>query len=786
MSVDDSRRRRPAFGALLCGIAIAGLLLGGLVLALVLHAGQPRQLVGQTEGNLAPPAVFSSSTAQEQQVEVSGASAPREQVLQGPCADKAAHVAPSDLELCYRWKNGQQYAYRISCRAEIEGTVLEATGSTTYTVGRPPSALRAASEAKPGSGTAFVVSPDGYLITCDHVVRDATDIKVTLGDQTSPCRVVATDSAHDVALLRIARRGLAALPLADSETVELAEEVRAVGYPLSDVLGSSIKVTQGSVAGIVSKPRDKVFQIDAVVNPGNSGGPLLDARGAVIGVVNAQLVGVQISKVGFAVPVNYAKSLLTQNHVAFPTAAGDKLDGPALAKRVSPSVGLVTMMAHGGDAPEQQRPTLYYHGVLDYCKPPPPNLPGVTFPADSSSRDDGTLVVDECGAISEFKGRANLPCLLGRLGAVAIDALPANAEKTWKREETSTIAVAARGWNDPLAGIHPAGFLVDHTRPPPRPLFWADDEPERNYSTKLQVAYSRDEPQGSTLVIHKRLELKSLDGPDVNPTLELSGSGDTIFDLHLGMPQKVTFSGTFTLRENGRNLVVPVTFQCEWIPGGGPTEMASETSKPEAGAAPAEQLGAAERAKAQLDAFLADLRAQNEDWAKRFEALQGLAMLAPIPSRREEVAAVLDRYLAEKNYSARSSAVRAVQIWGTPRNVPALILLLNPSENDSIRRKAIEALGILGDTRAAPPIAQRLKEPADRPAAIRALRALGRPGEDAALALLADSDPETLAGVYQALSQIGSSKSAGTLKERADRGDTAAKAALDKLMKEQQ
>ena len=93
--------------------------------------------------------------------------------------------------------------------------------------------------------------------------------------------------------------------------------------------------------------------------------------------------------------------------------------------------------------------------------------------------------------------------------------------------------------------------------------------------------------------------------------------------------------------------------------------------------------------------------------------------------------------------------------------MPALILLLNPSENDSIRRKAIEALGILGDPCAAAPIAQRLKEPADRPAAIRAARVrLGRPGEDAALALLADSDPETLAGAYQALGQIGSSKSA--------------------------
>ena len=521
----------------------------------------------------------------------------------------------------------------------------------------PPAqrALRAASEAKPGSGTAFVVSPDGYLITCNHVVRDATDIKVTLGDQTSPCRVVATDTAHDVALLRIARRGLAALPLADSEAVELAEEVRAVGYPLSDVLGSSIKVTQGSVAGIVSKPRGKVFQIDAVVNPGNSGGPLLDARGAVIGVVNAQLVGIQISKVGFAVPVNYAKLLLAQNRVAFATTTGDKLDGPALAKRVSPSVGLVTMMAHGGDVPEQQRPTLYYHGVLDFHKRPQAGDTGsVPLQADSSRRDDGTLVADDYGEVSEFKGRVNLPCLLGRLGTVAIDVLPAGGEKTWKREETLTITVATHGPHDPLAGVHPPGFPANQARLPPRGPFWAEDEPEEHYSAKQRIAYSREEPQGSKLVIHKHLELKTLDGPEVNPTLELTGGGETIFDLQLGMPRKVAFSGTFTMRNSGRTLVVPVTFQCELIPGSGPTPTKSEASKAEAAAAPpAVPPSDAERAKAQLDGFLAVLLARDKDWTKCFDALQGLTMIQPIESRREEVAAVLDRYLAEKNYSAR-------------------------------------------------------------------------------------------------------------------------------------
>ena len=284
-------------------------------------------------------------------------------------ASHYAAAATSDAnELHYRWKEGETYSYRVSCKAEIGEVLLETNGVTTYAVGRGLEGTVPAPTPEPrqGSGTAFVVAANGYLLTCNHVVRGATEIKATLGEQTMPCQVVATDTVHDLALLRVPRHGLPVLPLGDSEAVELAEEVRVVGYPLADVLGSSAKITQGSVAGIVSKRRVKAFQIDAMVNPGNSGGPLLNGRGAVIGVVNAQLVGQQIFKVGFAVPAQYAKPLLAQQHVAFQTAAaGAKIDGPALAKRVIPSVALVHVWCRDGDYSAPGQPRLTFHGVLD-------------------------------------------------------------------------------------------------------------------------------------------------------------------------------------------------------------------------------------------------------------------------------------------------------------------------------------------------------------------------------------------------------------------------------------
>ena len=96
----------------------------------------------------------------------------------------------------YRWSDGEHYAYRVSCKAEIGGVVLELNGTNSYVMGLPRDMPHSPSGFGPrtGSGTAFAVSPEGYLMTCDHVVRDATSLKVTLGAQVLPCDVVARDS----------------------------------------------------------------------------------------------------------------------------------------------------------------------------------------------------------------------------------------------------------------------------------------------------------------------------------------------------------------------------------------------------------------------------------------------------------------------------------------------------------------------------------------------------------------------------------------------------------------
>jgi len=173
---------------------------------------------------------------------------------------------------------------------------------------------------KIGGGSGFIVSNDGYVLTCNHVVDDGeADFTVIVDtNHKYQARVLARDPLIDIAILKIEGRGLPFLKLGNSDNVELGESVLAVGNPLGEfedtlslgiVSGLSRKITAYGGDSKATNLRG-LIQTDAAINPGNSGGPLIDMNGKAIGINTAMIVGAE--NIGFAIPINYIKDDLDE------------------------------------------------------------------------------------------------------------------------------------------------------------------------------------------------------------------------------------------------------------------------------------------------------------------------------------------------------------------------------------------------------------------------------------------------------------------------------------------
>src|ERR1022692_2586888 len=194
-------------------------------------------------------------------------------------------------------------------------TAFSQTALTTAQIARKVSPSVVVIEGKTDSGdvlgSGFVISKDGKIVTNLHVIREMKAATVELANSKvfDSFSILATDERRDLAIIKIAGFGLPVLDLGDSDALVVGEPVVVVGSP---------RGLEGTVtAGILSSVRDsgdgyKVLQTDAAVNPGNSGGPLVNSKGQSIGVVSFKLSSSE--GLNFAIPINYVRGLLNNLH----------------------------------------------------------------------------------------------------------------------------------------------------------------------------------------------------------------------------------------------------------------------------------------------------------------------------------------------------------------------------------------------------------------------------------------------------------------------------------------
>jgi len=168
------------------------------------------------------------------------------------------------------------------------------------------------------SGSGFIISGDGYIVTNNHVIADATSVKVALhSGKTYDAKVIGGDASNDVALLKIEATGLPTAAIGDSDSIAVGDQVAAIGNPLGELTYS---LTVGYVSALDREINAdgtpiNMLQTDAAINSGNSGGPLFDMNGNVIGITSAKYsgstsTGTSIEGIGFAIPINDAISIV--------------------------------------------------------------------------------------------------------------------------------------------------------------------------------------------------------------------------------------------------------------------------------------------------------------------------------------------------------------------------------------------------------------------------------------------------------------------------------------------
>ncbi len=791
LSLSSAGRAPGSSSSLLIGMAVGFLLIGlGGIAAVAFLAVGAYMYFGKASplAARAPDATAATTTVVGDNSRASATSPPKNI---GNGSVSTLQVVRSNPSLSYGWKPGLNYAYSYRLTGKIADTSISAFGAANYKLNAKSSShltrLAGTGGGRQGSGTAFVVHRDGLLVTCAHVVRGATKVNVTLGGNSWPGDVVGLDDRHDLALVRIAASKLPALPLADSDQVRLAEEVRAVGFPLSDVLGTSVKITRGSISGHVAQKDDKLLQIDASINPGNSGGPLVNDRGQVVGVNSAGLVGEKVNNVGFAVPINYARQLLASKGITPSGQPAERpLDGPALADAVTPAVAYVTVNLGSGDSLQLLEYNGYSHSSSD-------NFGDIfSGPSFGNHRDDrGEVLMSPSGEVLQSSAELEVPLLMVPQAQIAIEKLPPGDEHEWETRRVTSLSLS-----DPSESRRNASPFGRPRMVLPRPRYSPRfdsprlgspfDQPERTViviPATEQIKYRILKQTETTIEIEKTIDLATVERDGDTPRLQIVGDGSLVWDKKLGAPKSLTQSMTLALNSDGTRVTLPleltVTLQNAHTDAEQSAQLAAqmtERARSQQGSAalpaaassasPAAEGAASGSVGKELDNLLVVLKTDDYSLSNIYTALVMVRGLEPDAARRQEVAAVLEPILGAKDESVRTAAIEALEKWGTSASAAKLLEIVQSAEGHE-RRQAIAALGAVGGSaEAAQHLAKYLPVSGDRIQVEKALIKMGSVAEDAVWEYVGYGDDLVHGSACKVVGAVGTAKSLAKLKAR--------------------
>jgi len=211
----------------------------------------------------------------------------------------------------------------LAARHSVRDAVAQPAASQAPLTGEEQNVIRVARQVTPavvsivvpnyGSGSGAVIRKDGMILTNAHVVGTATRVQVGLADGRKVTgTVLGRDPGLDIAVVRIPNNDVPVAPIGNSDQLQVGQLAIAIGNPL----GLERTVTTGVISAVNRAGRtlggETFIQTDAAISPGNSGGPLVDSRGNVIGINSAELLGQGVSGLGFAIPINLAMNMASQ------------------------------------------------------------------------------------------------------------------------------------------------------------------------------------------------------------------------------------------------------------------------------------------------------------------------------------------------------------------------------------------------------------------------------------------------------------------------------------------